>query len=339
MSRRTDSINAVVVLSAGALLAACGGGGGGGGGGGDSVTTSSNPVTISASNAPDVAAASYKTTAGLEGGGGGATGFLTGAVAQTNPGGIDLVDVLISQVKEVPQLASAEATATLTGAVISQTVDCFNGGSISFSFDDANNDQQLSNGESLSFTANNCTEDGMVMNGSVSVSNITVSGDPVTALPYSMQFSMQVNNFSVTEGAESVALNGGMTLSEASSDGILFTRSISGNSIQVTEGGVTASLSNFSIAASENENTLAFTLDLNATVNSSELGGSVTMVTDTVFEGFALDYPSVGQATITGANNTSVTLIALDSVNVRLQIDADGDAVAETIVDTTWDAL
>ena len=120
MSRRTDSINAVVVLSAGALLAACGGVGGGGGG--DSVTTSSNPVTISTSNAPDVAAASYKTTACLEGGGGGATGFLTGAVAQTNPGGIDLVDVLISQVKEVPQLASAEATATLTGAVIAGSV-------------------------------------------------------------------------------------------------------------------------------------------------------------------------------------------------------------------------
>jgi hypothetical protein len=335
MSRRTDSINAVVVLSAGALLAACGGGGGGGGGG-DSVTTSSTPVTISATNAPEVAGAAYKTTAGLEGGGGGATGFLTGAVVENTSGDIDLVDVLISQVKEVPQLASSEATASLTGAVISQTYDCTNGGSISISFDDANNDQELSTGESLSFAANNCREDGMTMNGSVGIDNVTVAGS-VTSPPYNMQFRIQANNFSVTEGAESVALNGSMTMSESSSDGFSFSQSITGSSIQVTEGGVTAGLSNFNIEATEDNNT-AYTLDLNATVNSSEIGGSFTIVTDIDFQGFGFDYPSSGQATITGANNSSVTLIALNSIDVRLEIDANGDGAVE-IIDTTWDAL
>jgi hypothetical protein len=190
-------------------------------------------VTISAANASEVAAAAYESTAGLEGGGSGATGFLTGAVTQTSSANIDLVDVLMSQVKTVPQRASANAVASLTGVVVDQP--CTTSGSISITFDDVDQNGELSTGESVSFTANNCTEDGMTMNGSVSI-NI-VSGDPVSALPYNMQLSIQANNFTVTEGAESVALNGSMTMAESTSDGVLVTHAITGSSIQVTEGG------------------------------------------------------------------------------------------------------
>jgi hypothetical protein len=206
--------------------------------------------------------------------------------------------------------------------------------------DDADNDGQLSAGDSMSFTANNCSEqDGMTMNGSVSINNVSVSGNPETPLlGYSMQFTIQANNFRVTDGVESVALHGGMTMAQSTDDGVSFTHTISGSSIQVTEGGVSASLGNFMIEASEDSN-LAYTLDLNATVSSSELGGSVTIVTDTVFQGIEPNEPSSGQATIIGANNSSVTLIAMGSDNVRLEIDEDGDGTAETFVDTTWDAL
>jgi hypothetical protein len=311
-------------------------------GGGGNVTASSAPVTISATNAEEVAAASYKTTAGLEGGGSGATGFLTGAVTQTSSTRFDTVDVLMSQAKRLPQLASANTAASLTGAVVSETMDCTISGSISMTVDDADNNGQLSDGDSMSFTANNCTEEGgMVMKGSVSMNNVSVTGDPQTPLSaFSIRLSIQVNNFTVTEGAESVALNGGMTMAESTSDGVSFTHSITGSSIQVTEGGVAASLSNFSIEATEDNNTLANTLDLNATVSSPEIGGSVTIVTDTVFQGDGLsDYPSSGQATITGANNSSVALIAMGSDNVRLEIDADGDGAADTFVETMRDAL
>jgi hypothetical protein len=336
MLKLTNHSNAVVFLSVSVLLVACGGGGGGGGGG--NVTTSSAPVTISATNAEEVAAASYKTTAGLEGSGSGTTGFLTGAVTQTATPGIDLVDVLISQVKTIPQRASVNTAGSLTGVVVSETIACGISGSMTITFDDADNDQQLSTGDSMSFSANNCTEDGMIMNGGVSMNNVSVSGDPLSA-PHSMQLSMQANNFTVTEGVESIALNGGMTMTESTNDGVLFTHAITGSSIQVTEGGVSASLSNFSIEATEDDNTLAYTLDLNATVSSSELGGSVTIVTDTVFTGIEPNEPSSGQATITGANNSRVTLIAMGSDNVRLEIDEDGNGTAETFIDTTWGAL
>jgi len=153
-----------------------------------------------------------------------------------------------------------------------------------------------------------------------------------------MQLSIQANNFTVTESVESIALNGGMTVSESTSDGVLFTHSIAGSSIQVTEGGVSASLTNFNIQSTEE--TLVYTFDLNATVSSTDIGGSVTIVTDTIFQGDSLaDYPSSGQATITGANNSRVTLIAMGPDNVRLEIDEDGNGTAETFIDTTWGAL
>jgi len=335
MSKRTNYVNAAVIVSVSTLLGACGGGGGGGS---DSVTTSSAPVTISTVNAEAVAAASYKTTAGLEGSGSGTTGFLTGAVTQTASPGINLIDVMISQFKTIPQRASVNASGSLTGVVVSETIACAISGSMTITFDDADNDQQLSTGDSMSFSANDCKEDGMIMSGGVSMNNVSVSGDPLSA-PHSMQLSIQANNFTVTEGVESIALNGGMTMAESTNDGILFTHSITGSSIQVTEGGVSAGLSNFSIEATEDDNTLAYTLDLNATVSSPELGGSVTIVTDTVFAGIEPNEPSSGQASITGANNSRVTLIAMGADNVRLEIDEDGNGTAETFVDTTWSAL
>ncbi len=337
MAKRTEYVNATVFLCTAALISACGGGGGGS----DSVATSGEPVTISSANAPEVAGAAYKTTAGLEDGGNGTTNFLTGAVIETSDNVIDddigIVAVLRSQIKKAAELTSAQATASLTGVVVTETVPCATG-SMTISLNDADNNQELSSGDSMTFTANNCSEDGMSMNGSVTIDNVVVNGT-MLSFPYNMQMRIQANNYTVTQGAETVSLNGDMTLAESSTDGILYTHSITGSSMQVTEGGERATLSSFNIEASEDNNTLAYTLNLNATVNSPELGGYVTIVTGDVFQGFSEDYPSSGQATITGANNGRVTLIALNSLDVRLEIDEDGDGAAETVIDTTWAAL
>ena len=66
---------------------------------------------------------------------------------------------------------------------------------------------------------------------------------------------------------------------------------------------------------------------------------TIYVVTDATFQGVEPNDPFTGQATITGANNSSVTLIAVDSVNVTLEVDADGDGIPEETIPTTWDAL
>mgnify|MGYP000464665755 CR=1 FL=1 len=155
--------------------------------------------------------------------------------------------------------------------------------------------------------------------------------------PYSLQLTIQANNFSVTENSETASLNGAMTLSQSTGDGVSFTNTISGTSMALNETGGSATLSAFQLSSTENGS--AYTLDMNATVSSSEIGGAVTIVTDATFQGVEPNDPFTGQATITGANNSSVTLIAIDEINVTLDVDADGDGVPEESILTTWDAL
>ncbi len=45
-----------------------------------------------------------------------------------------------------------------------------------------------------------------------------------------------------------------------------------------------------------------------------------------------------GSIKITGAGNSSVTVTALDSVNVQLEVDTDGDNVIDVTIVTTWEA-
>ncbi len=332
MSKLTTSVNSVLLLSAAAGLAACGGGSGGGS---DSAATA-DPVAISSANAPQVAGAAYNASGSLEGAGVGGAGFLTGAVTETTAGGVDMVEVIVAQLKASQRWFANHAAAFVTGAVVTATENCTDGGSFSFTLNDADGNQDLSTGDSLSASFSNCSEAGTVMNGSISINNVVIEGDPLS-FPYSLQLTIQANNFSVTENSETASLNGAMTLSQATGDGALFTNTISGTSIALNETGGSATLSAFQLSSTENGS--AYALDMNATVSSSEIGGAVTIVTDATFQGVEPNDPFTGQATITGANNSSVTLIAMDEVNVTLEVDADGDGVAEDIIATTWDAL
>jgi hypothetical protein len=324
----------VLLLSAAAGLAACGGGSGGGSDSG----ASADPVGISSTNAPQVAGAAYNASGSLEGAGLGGAGFLTGAVTETTAGGVDMVEVIISQLKASQSWFENHAAAFVTGAVVTATENCTDGGSFSFTLNDADDNQDLSTGDSLSATFSSCSEAGTVMNGTISINNIVISGDLQTPnSAYSLQLTIQANNFSVTENSETASLNGAMTLSQSTGNGVSFTNTISGTSMALNETGGSATLTAFQLSSTENGS--AYTLDMNATVSSSEIGGAVTIVTDTTFQGIDPENPFTGQATIIGANNSSVTLIAVDSVNVTLEVDADGDGVPEDIIPTTWDAL
>ncbi len=99
--------------------------------------------------------------------------------------------------------------------------------------------------------------------------------------------------------------------------------------MQITAGGETLTLTDYNIQETENQATGACTISINATVSSSSLGGSVTVTTEvalTGVEAFDADY---GRITCVGAGNTSVTVIVVDSVNVQLEVDLNGDGITD----------
>ena len=75
------------------------------------------------------------------------------------------------------------------------------------------------------------------------------------------------------------------------------------------------------------------------TITSTQFDGEVTYETPVAFVALGDAYPHVGELLVTGANNATVRLIAVDEVNVRIEADYDGNGTIDETIDTTWDAL
>jgi len=65
----------------------------------------------------------------------------------------------------------------------------------------------------------------------------------------------------------------------------------------------------------------------------------LTFRTPIPFQGLDFLYPHTGEKLIKGTEGASLRLLALDSVNVRIEIDADGDGNYETTIDTAREAI
>jgi len=333
MSNSSRTFTTAFLLSAVSVLGACGGGGGGGGGASVGIAAS-DPVTVTAANAPDVAGSTLGATDGLTGNSDGALVLVPAAVGQTQSVQINIVDTIIEQAKRAPSIFPDDPSGVMPAATQSLDQNC-DSGTLSGSFNDADNDLTLSTGDTVNMTANNCNFGGVIMNGSISLSNVIVTGDSF-APPYSMQFTLQATNFSVSAGGETAVMSGDGTISESSNDGINFTSSFSGNGIAITAGSESLTLTNYNIQETENQATGAYSLSISATISSSGLGGSVTVTTDIALTGVGTFNADSGQITCVGAGNTSVTLVVVDSTNVQLEVDQDGDGNIDQILPAAW---
>lgn len=318
-----------VLLSATALVVACGGGGGGGSG-----VSASAPVAVTSANATEVASTSVNASDGLTGSTEGVLGIVPAAVGATPSTDVNIVETLLEQIKLAPQ---RDTSAVSPAAVQTQNQNC-DSGTLSVSFNDADNDLSLSTGDSVSLSASHCSFAGVTLNGGISLGNVVVTGDEFSP-PYSLQFSLQTSAFSVSAGAETVAMSGGGTIAESTNDAVSYTSTFSGNGISITAAGENLTLTDYAITETENRATGAYSYAINATISSSGLGGSVRVTTDVAFAGVDPSDPDSGQLTCVGSNNSSVVLTVIDSMTVQLAVDQDGDAIVDDTYMVSWDTL
>ena len=297
----------------------------------------SDPVTISAANAEQVASATLDASSGLTGNTAGALAIVPAAVGDVPSVQINVIKTIIDQVMMAPALLPGDSSTVKPAAVESFAPNC-DSGTMSGSFNDADNDLTLSTGDSISMTANSCTFGDVTMNGRLSISHVVVSGDEF-APPYSMQFTVQATNFSVSSGGEVVVLNGGGTIGESSNDGISFTSTFTGKGVQLVAGDDDLTLTNYNVQHTENQATGEYSISFNGTISSSNLGGSITVTTDVALSGVGAFDADAGQITCVGAGKTSVTLIAVDSLNVRLEVDENGDGTVDQTFSAAWGDL
>ena len=180
---------------------------------------------------------------------------------------------------------------------------------------------------------------GQVLNGLYQVDINSFSGDLLAGL-LQLNATVTLDGFEVTEGQERTSLTGGVTLDLDTTVPLTTRISVSGDSVSVSDNTDAATLTLFRIDATHDAGVApeAYTSAASGTLTSTLFAGAVNYSTPIPFMGFADEYPFTGELSVTGADGAAVSLFALDSVNVRLEIDP-GDASGIVSKVVTWEQL
>ena len=336
-------------------------------------TNTSGTTTITAQNSATVASLALKRLFGTLSAGGTVSNVSTGTSKDLAGGvvieeGFNLLDYAKWLEQEVENSGISPALTLATGTVISDNnLPCDVSGTNDFAWDDQDDDQQMSGGDTITITAHNCVEDGETTNGQVSLTLIgeesmsfvftdfiTVDFEGTSTLNGDLTMTVQERE---ADSFESVSISSNsFRFSDPESAGTFdnFTMTITtekigaetlesvvmtADAVTMIESGSTEILRDFSIKSTDNLNTLISTLAITGILDDSVLG-IISLDTLQPFEGPTNDdFPYSGILKITATDNSSVILTALDAVNVRLDVDENGDGTIDQTSDTTWTSL
>ncbi len=298
-----------------------------------------NELTVSTANAAEVSGEVVAATLGLLEFG---DTFGTGPFAANNANEAAAQLAVVGN-KTMGNLGKLyDPGAALSKTQISETVPCLVSGSVAISaeLDDPND---VTPGDSYMSQFMACNDGGGIrVDGGLDFVITEFEGD-VNALlfggPFRLGTEVTATNLEITLDGITAITDGEFNIVLDTSNPPVTRQEFSGARFSTREsGGESIVLRNFAINATVDEGQFPelYTLDSRGTLESGTLGGTVTFSTVQPFQGLGDDYPFVGEQITTAADGTSVTLIALDSVNVRLEIDDDGDGVADQTTDTTW---
>ncbi len=196
-------------------------------------------------------------------------------------------------------------------------------------------------GDTLTVVAADCVDvPGETVNGQIDYDFVSITGDILVGPPFAMTIDITLTNFQVDDGTDVTTSNGSATVTFDTLADPDWLVSVGGPILTIDTSTSSLTLTGFS--QTQTVNTAAvptpYTLDSGGTVESTDLVDIVDYSTPVLFEGLDPAYPYTGEFLVSG-DNSSVRLIALDDVNVRLEADFNGDGVADETIDTTWDAL
>jgi len=305
-------------IAAVALLTACGGDSEDAAGGAD---TGGQTVALSVQNEPTLSATAVQEFVSAQG--------IASRGVGTSPGQISIASRSVQRAMaslRQPGRVTAQAEPPFDDA-------CSGGGSVTLEFAD----------DLLSFNAtfNACVEDGETINGSISLSLVSISDDSLL-----QTFDVKVTGLSATQDNVTVKLTGdlsmaldarttGQTTATFTSTTQSFEQSVNG---QVK---ISSTLRNFQLAhvvADSGQLTDTFSFNSDGTV--AALGTvaykAETPTALTTLAG-ATD-PSSGQIKVT-VNGKGIILLTVEATRVHVQADLEGDGTFEVDRFDTWSKL
>jgi len=262
---------------------------------------------------------------------------ITAYVLEAVTASADLID--IADVVGLPIVGSANQDFAKLALrdLISQVTQC-DTGDVTTTWNDADNDLQLSTGDSFDTQFAMCffQDSGVTIDGTSTVQNVVVMGDPANqVVPWSLVATFGFIELTATDAIDTVTINGDLDLEISSDDNVVIDASLATALLEVDVDGVSESLSDYLMTQVINQNLQVQLVGVDGVYTSDILQGSVTFVTLEDFMAIGDDNPSSGQLMISDSSS-SVLVTVLDNLNVELGIDLDLDGTIDQTIVVTW---
>lgn len=316
-----------ITIAASLLFAGCSSGGGGNA----SVDSPVLTVPITSNNAMEVAKVTWATA--LESGEfGDLTG--TGLFIGGTSGGVSKLDGAIAK--------SAKSRSGQSQVPIpAETTQCDVAGDVTVSGQIADPvTPTLTAGDFFVIDYNNCDEGfGDVTDGQLRMDIDAFNGDFLSEL-FDMTVTLTLNTLQVATDQDVITSHGDVTATiDTTNLPSLFT-GISGNSMMIDTNLSSESLTNFasSLNVDGTVQPALYARSASGTLDSTQLAGAIRYSTPVTFQGLGNDFPNSGEFLVEGVSS-SLRLIAVDNIDVRIELDLDGDDNVDETILTTWAEL
>jgi hypothetical protein len=330
------------------LLTACGSGGGGG----DAPASAPAPtVAITAGNQTAVARATLSGGLALAGSqtvqSAAASPAAPAAAALEVPATSGTLRGVVAQALAHGMLKRPRAApgAVKPLAVVSETRNCALSGTVTMTTDDRDNNGVISAGDTESIAFNQCRDSTVSLRNGTTVLTVTgVTSDTETRLELSATLAFQQLAIEQDQAATRIDGTVAVALLETPTLFRLTLTVASGLTVAASGPGYSDSITydpgmRFAIESSS-ANPPSVTTRFDGSFSATSLGGRITVATPQPVRRLARDtYPSSGQILVTGSGGSQERITVLSNAQVRIELDADGNGIFETVSIVLWSTL
>ena len=195
----------------------------------------------------------------------------------------------------------------------------------------------LTAGDTFNIDSDACDDGiGETVDGLMSMTVTDFAGDLFLGT-YLIAMNATLDALQVTTATDVVSSTGDASVTLDTTAAPFVSASVGGTSMITSSNASTDTLTNYSTSQTVDAGLIPapYTLTSSGSVTSSLLADSVNYSTPIQFAGSDTDFPDSGELLVTG-NNSSARLVALDNVNVRIDLDNDGNGSVDEMIMTTW---
>ena len=321
---------AVIMITSSLLFAGCSSGGGGGVTG--PVVVPGPTVSITSTNAAEVAKVSYDTAldsgefADLSG---------TGLFISGTSGGFSKLDGAIAASAKVGNSGESQVP------IPALTTECEVIGDVTVSGQIADPiTPTLTAGDFFVIDYNNC-DDGF---GDVTDGLVRMEVDAFTGVladeAFDLTATFTLGNLQIRTGQDVMTSDGAVSATIDTTNALSLFTGVSGELMTLDRNQSSERLTEFasSMNVDISQQVPTYTRSASGTLDSTQLAGVVRYSTPVVFQGLGNDFPNAGEFLVQGAAS-SLRLIAENNTDVRIELDTDGDGNVDETIETTWAEL